>query len=381
MTLSSEKNPQDYYSLGLSATPQTYGFSEILVPALGPIIYTYGFSQAIKNNVINLCVLYNIGLFFTNEESEKYDKITFIIKKLLAQSKKFTKKLLKENNLDFFVQIKILVNDPNPEVSGWAIQLLGLIYRRRSLVCEANVRVDCANILISRLAPGTKIIIFGERIKQCDLLYSQLVEAYPNQVARYHSKMGPIAKKNSIARFREGEVRILVCCKALDEGFDIPSADVGIVLSSTSTERQRIQRLGRILRRTGTKTLSSLYYFFMVGTIEYSGLLPEAIDDIEEFGLYFHEAEKRFIHPDYDQLAYKVVDNLSKKKLAPENLSATEYFLGLGQVRSDWLLDDTVLNEKLKNSPAGAEHNYWLCMSWLSREKERKRQSNPTLKG
>jgi len=214
-----------------------------------------------------------------------------------------------------------------------------------------------------------------------NILYSQLVEAYPNQVARYHSKMGPIAKKNSIARFREGEVRILVCCKALDEGFDIPSADVGIVLSSTSTERQRIQRLGRILRRTGTKTLSSLYYFFMVGTIEYSGLLPEAIDDIAEFGLYFHEAEKRFIHPDYDQLAYKVVDNLSKKKLAPENLSATEYFLGLGQVRSDWLLDDTVLNEKLKNSPAGAEHNYWLCMSWLSREKERKRQSNPTLKG
>ena len=371
MSLSSEEKPQAYYSLGLSATPQAHGFSEILVPALGPVIYTYGFSEAIKSRVINNCALYHIGLYFTAKESEKYEKLTFGIGKSLADSKKFKKNLMREKDPDFFATIRKLANDPDPAVSGWAIHLLGLIYRRRALVCEASARIACAEVLVSRLDAKAKIIIFGERINQCDILYEKLAKSYPHQVARYHSGMGCIAKKNAISRYRDGEVRILICCRALDEGFDIPSADVGIVLSGTSTERQRIQRLGRILRRSGSKTISSLYYFYLEGTLEDSTLLPHAIEDAQEFDVSYHESDGNFTHSLYDRLACRIVEKLSQKKLAAETLTVTKYFLHLGQVRSDWLLDEEVLKERLDSSATNAEYNYWACMISVSREKSR----------
>lgn len=35
----------------------------------------------------------------------------------------------------------------------------------------------------------------------------------------------------------------------LDEGIDVPDADVGIIISGTGSERAFVQRLGRILRK------------------------------------------------------------------------------------------------------------------------------------
>ena len=45
----------------------------------------------------------------------------------------------------------------------------------------------------------------------------------------------------------------LVTCKALDEGFDYPEIDAALILSSSSSRRQRIQRMGRVLRITANK--------------------------------------------------------------------------------------------------------------------------------
>ncbi len=50
-------------------------------------------------------------------------------------------------------------------------------------------------------------------------------------------------------RFRSGIYRAVVTSKVLDEGIDVPDADVGIILSGTGSERAFIQRLGRILRK------------------------------------------------------------------------------------------------------------------------------------
>lgn len=49
--------------------------------------------------------------------------------------------------------------------------------------------------------------------------------------------------------FRSGVYRAVVTSKVLDEGIDVPAADVGIILSGTGSERAFIQRLGRILRK------------------------------------------------------------------------------------------------------------------------------------
>lgn len=52
-----------------------------------------------------------------------------------------------------------------------------------------------------------------------------------------------------LERFRSGVYRAVVTSKVLDEGIDVPEADVGVILSGTGSGRAFIQRLGRILRK------------------------------------------------------------------------------------------------------------------------------------
>ncbi|MCY1704332.1 DEAD/DEAH box helicase family protein [Deinococcus sp. SL84] len=70
-----------------------------------------------------------------------------------------------------------------------------------------------------------------------------------------------------LERFRAGKYRLLVTSRVLNEGVDVPEASVAVVLSGTSTEREHIQRLGRILRRAEGKQ-AVLYEVITEGTTE-----------------------------------------------------------------------------------------------------------------
>ncbi len=49
--------------------------------------------------------------------------------------------------------------------------------------------------------------------------------------------------------FRDGSYSILVTSKALNEGVDVPEANVAIIVSGSGSVREHVQRLGRILRK------------------------------------------------------------------------------------------------------------------------------------
>ena len=48
--------------------------------------------------------------------------------------------------------------------------------------------------------------------------------------------------------FRSGVLPILVTSKVLNEGVDVPEANVAIVVSGSGSVREHVQRLGRVLR-------------------------------------------------------------------------------------------------------------------------------------
>jgi superfamily II DNA or RNA helicase len=48
--------------------------------------------------------------------------------------------------------------------------------------------------------------------------------------------------------FASGALPVLVTSRVLNEGVDLPSAEIAVVLSGTGTVREHVQRLGRILR-------------------------------------------------------------------------------------------------------------------------------------
>jgi len=52
----------------------------------------------------------------------------------------------------------------------------------------------------------------------------------------------------ALGRFRSGEAPVLVSSQVLDEGLDVPDAEVAIVVGGTASARRHVQRIGRVLR-------------------------------------------------------------------------------------------------------------------------------------
>jgi superfamily II DNA or RNA helicase len=74
-------------------------------------------------------------------------------------------------------------------------------------------------------------------------------------------------RRRILERFHSGEYTVLVTGQVLDEGVDVPAANVGIVLSGSGSTRQHVQRLGRLLRVYGDKQ-ALLYEVVTRGTAE-----------------------------------------------------------------------------------------------------------------
>ncbi|MPY67887.1 DEAD/DEAH box helicase [Deinococcus sp. SDU3-2] len=78
----------------------------------------------------------------------------------------------------------------------------------------------------------------------------------------------PVKERHKLLkRFRDGTYRILATSRVLNEGIDVPEASVAVVLSGTATEREYVQRLGRILRKSEGKQ-AVLYEVITEGTSE-----------------------------------------------------------------------------------------------------------------
>ncbi len=96
---------------------------------------------------------------------------------------------------------------------------------------------------------GEKIIIFT---RHNDLVYAiSRLFLIPAITYRTDQK----ERKEIFKYFRKGIYRAIVSSQVLDEGIDVPDANVGVIMSGTGSSREYIQRLGRILRPSGKKAI------------------------------------------------------------------------------------------------------------------------------
>ena len=64
---------------------------------------------------------------------------------------------------------------------------------------------------------------------------------------------------------RRQTIDAVVSIKVLDEGIDIPVCRVAYLLASQSSDRQGIQRRGRVLRKSEGKISAELFDFIVMG--------------------------------------------------------------------------------------------------------------------
>jgi superfamily II DNA or RNA helicase len=219
-------------TLGLTATAERDyddGLEEVLIPNLGQIIYKYSIADARSDGVVSPFEVLNVKVSFTELEQTEYTKLS----QRMAQA--FSK-----GNED---QATILA-------------------RMRASVSRNAARRIPAAIAIAEENRGRRIIVFHEEIKNAEIILKLLHER-GHSVGIYHSQLGSDKRRDNLLQFRRGMLEVLVCCRALDEGVDVPEADVAIIAASTSSSRQRIQRIGRVIRVHKDKEAAKIYTIYI----------------------------------------------------------------------------------------------------------------------
>jgi superfamily II DNA or RNA helicase len=120
-----------------------------------------------------------------------------------------------------------------------------------------------AEILNKHSSPDDRILIFTEH----NGLVYRISKRFLLPFITYTTPKEE--RSENLAKFRSGEYRAIVTSKVLDEGVDVPEANIGIILSGTGSKREFVQRLGRILRKKGDKK-ALLYEIVSKSTIEES---------------------------------------------------------------------------------------------------------------
>jgi superfamily II DNA or RNA helicase len=220
-------------SLGLSATPEREhdsGYDEYIVPALGPMFFSYDYAAAYADNVICKFDLINVRIPLLPDETEAYAKLS---KRAAVELRRI---------------------DAGEGDSG---SLETLLRKRARVVSRATYRIPTTARIIETHR-GSRSLIFHESVD--DVVQIQhVLEARNHSVTAYHTQIGPSVRRHNLTLFRRGLFDVLVCCRALDEGMNVPETTVAIIASSTASTRQRIQRLGRVLRPARGKERALIY--------------------------------------------------------------------------------------------------------------------------
>ena len=237
-------------TLGLSATPERDyddNFYIIIKKILGDIIFDYDYIDAREDEVIvNFKLLYGYAALLPEEEN-KYKKFTKSIQRRAATI-------------------------GGQDMNDYPLKML--IFNRARLVKNSKNRIPYGIELIQKYERDSWIV-FTENKKQAKEFNKIVNKLKGFNSGIYNTDLNDDERQENLEKFKAGNLNVLVSCTALDEGFDMPEADGAMILSASSSKRQRIQRMGRVLRITANKENALIVTVYSSKT-EYEKLREES---------------------------------------------------------------------------------------------------------
>ncbi len=251
-----EAKPQ--YTLGLSATPETDSDRNDLPPdeaynkgivgqSLGPIIYDFSLKRSLEAGLLTPFEVWHIGLPLSPSETIEHARFS---REIADLRKALLSRYNKSKSRQPFLAWCQTQASRGSATQAEAERFINLSNLRKRLLYRAKTRREITlNILNESLSESDgRAIIFHESIEEIESLFLEILGQGMPAVLE-HSKLPDSLRAENIEAFRKGLARVIVSAKSLVEGFNAPSANVGIIAASSSSVRQRIQSLGRMLRR------------------------------------------------------------------------------------------------------------------------------------
>lgn len=268
------------WTLGLSATPERggdLGFEQVLEPKLGPVVFKYGYKEAVRDGIIARFSLLRVKVQFTATEQVEYDQLSERVKKLLDGLKSEYPQL-RCSPARFW---QIMGDLRNRHRSDQRFEMLqAAAASRRDIVHRAAAKFEVVRHIAEVLPRERKVLCFHERIEAADDLM-RLLGSAGCTVTVYHSQLPEAVRAGNLARFDRGGAQWLVACRSLDEGLDIPAVDTVVIVAGTKAPRQIIQRLGRALRRKGDEREATVVIVEVAG-VDDANLEQEGLEELCE---------------------------------------------------------------------------------------------------
>ncbi|MEM2823521.1 MAG: DEAD/DEAH box helicase family protein [Thermofilaceae archaeon] len=237
------------WRMGLTATPEREDGLHVDLPYLvGPVVYRR-YAREMAGKWLAEFDLVRVYAHMSEEERELYNRLTKIYKGFL---RKRGLRLVGERGFEKLISLSVRDLEAREALLAW--------YRARRMALHASSKLEILEDLLERHRTD-KVLIFAEhsdvvRVISARFLIPEVTYKTPEE-----------ERKAVLAAFREGRVHAIVTSKVLEEGVDVPDANVAIILSGSGSRREFVQRLGRILRpKEGKRAV--LYEVITSGTKE-----------------------------------------------------------------------------------------------------------------
>ena len=273
--------------LGLTATyeREDLGVENYLDPYFGGQCYSIGYGEALADGVIAPFRLGLIGVGFEGGERNEYEDAS-------AQVSKYRTKLIEGFDVapepfgEFMRDIQRLRNG-----SGMGARMAGFylhaFQKRRAVLARAEGKFVALESLAPAITAAERTILFAQT-KEAARRAVALLKDHGLRATALDSDMDLEARKTVFAGFEDGTHELVAAPRLLDEGIDVPAADLALVLASSRSRRQMIQRMGRVLRKKAANEASRIAILYVEGTSEdpslgaHEGFLDLLLDVAEE---------------------------------------------------------------------------------------------------
>ncbi|WP_240959812.1 DEAD/DEAH box helicase [Rhodococcus sp. HNM0563] len=255
--------------MGLTATLERNddGVERLLLPYFETVIEGCTYERGRADGILAPVRVMLVEVPFDSVEAAEYQECDELARKLYG-------KLIHnlgcsdESFGEFMRDVQLLSDGPNAEKATWtARRYLHAISQRRTLLAESSSKLDALRDLGTVLRESGRALAFSETKKSARAAAEVLLEEGV-LAAPFTSELSRLDRNRLLTAFRNGAVTTLVAPKVLDEGVDVPEADVGVILASSKTRRQMIQRMGRIIRPKLDGRAASFLVMYAKGSSE-----------------------------------------------------------------------------------------------------------------
>ena len=293
--------------LGLSATRErTDGAHDtVLAPYFGNVVYSLGYEAAMAGGYISQVKVAQIEVQLSADEQNEFDELSDVISAAQYElSKRFGIPL--DPYSRFMEEVHNLAMYGDMKQGMAAKKYISAVNKRRKLLANTPKKSEVLTTLVSSINNSNRTIIFTETISGVTDIYN-LLNTSGIVTEQLHSQLLPRERVAALHMFAAGQCKALVAARVLDEGIDVPEADLAIIVSTTKTRRQMIQRMGRVLRPKKDGRPARFVLVYVAGTSEdpangaHDAFFNEVIDISKESKIFKQPLDKNelteFLNP------------------------------------------------------------------------------------